>query len=78
MALLLLVIPAAFADGLADVINADSNNVSVIRTSNNAVDATVPVDMGPYGVSITPYGTFAYVVNNDYTSVSVISTSDNT
>ena len=79
LALLLLVIPAAFADGFAYVTNADSNNVSAIRTSDNAVVVTVPVGMGPYGVAITPDGSFAYVTNQTTLgTVSVIRTSDNT
>jgi len=77
LALLLLVIPAAFADGFAYVTNADSNNVSAIRTSDNAVVVTVPVGMGPYGVAITPDGSFAYVPNGSTANVSVIQTADN-
>jgi len=39
---------------LAYVTNAGSDNVSVIRTSDNTVVATVPVGLEPSGVAVTP------------------------
>src|SRR5687768_3701249 len=69
---------AAGAQQFAYVTSINSNTVSVIRTSDNAVVATVPVATGPYGVSITPDGAFAYVTSTGANTVSVIRTSTNT
>ena len=55
-----------------------TNNVSVIRTSDNTVTATVAVGTGPRGLAITPDGAYAYVTNYNTNNVSVIRTSDNT
>jgi YVTN family beta-propeller protein len=63
---------------LAYVTNSASNNVSVIRTSDNTVVATVTVGGAPFGVAVTPDGAFAYVTNDGSNNVSVIRTSDNT
>ena len=60
------------------VANILSNNVSVIRTADNTVTATVAVGGGPHGVAVRPGGAFAYVANHNATTVSVIRTSDNT
>jgi YVTN family beta-propeller protein len=60
------------------VTNAISDNVSVIRTSDNTVVATVAVGDNPLGVAVTPDGAFAYVTNAVSDNVSVIRTSDNT
>jgi YVTN family beta-propeller protein len=66
-------------DGVfAYVTNFTSGNVSVIRTSDNTVVATVAVGNGPNGVAVTPDGAFAYVANFFSNNVSVIRTSDNT
>jgi YVTN family beta-propeller protein len=62
----------------AYVTNEFSNNVSVIRTSDNTVVATVAVGNTPVGVAVTPDGAFAYVTNAGSNNVSVIRTSDNT
>ena len=40
-----------------------TNTVSVIKTANRAVVATIPVGNFPIGVAITPDGTHAYVTN---------------
>ncbi len=58
--------------------NAGSNNVSVIRISDNTVVATVAVGLEPVDVAVTPDGAFAYVANTGSGNVSVIRTSDNT
>jgi len=60
------------------VANTSSNNVSVIRTSDNAVVATIAVGENPRGVGITPTGGRVYVANRSSDNVSVIRTSDNT
>ena len=60
------------------VANGGSNNVSVIRTSDNTVVDTVDVGDAPVGVAVTPDGDFVYVANSLFTNdVSVIQTSDN-
>jgi YVTN family beta-propeller protein len=51
--------------------------VSVIKTSNNTVVATVPVGTAPDRLAITSNGSDAYVANSGSDSVSVISTSTN-
>jgi YVTN family beta-propeller protein len=65
-------------EALAYVTNSGSQNVSVIRTSDNTVVATVAVGIDPGGVAVTPDGAFAYVANEGFRDVSVIRTSDNT
>ncbi len=60
------------------VTNENSNNVSVIRTSDNTVIATVPVGSNPYGIAALPNSNFVYVTNQNSNNVSVIRTSDNT
>ena len=70
----------------AYVTNQLDDTVSVINTANNTVVATIPVEVDPAGVAITPDGTRAYVANtagNDQTNqfdrtVSVIDTVRNT
>jgi YVTN family beta-propeller protein len=59
------------------VANSDSDNVSVIRTSDNTVVATVAVGGRPCGVAALPSGNYVYVANYNSDSVSVIRTSDN-
>src|ERR1700757_4418009 len=41
--------------------NLDSNDVSIIDTSNDTVLATVPVGNSPFGVALKPDGTRVYV-----------------
>ena len=69
------------ADSFAYVANFNSHNVSVINTGTNSVVATVAACSNnpfcsPFGVAITPKGTFAYVTNID--NVAVINTGTNT
>ena len=68
----------AVANYFAYVANNGSDNVSVIRVSDNTVVATVPVGQAPNGVAVTPDGAFAYVTNFRSSNVSVIRTIDNT
>ena len=62
----------------AYVANNSSDNVSVVRTSDNTVVATVAVGSRPQDVAVTPDGAVAYVTNNGSHNVSVLRTSDNT
>jgi len=59
------------------VVNFTTNNVKVIRTSDNTVTATITVGNGPFGVAVTPDGAYVYVANYTTNNVSVIRTSDN-
>jgi YVTN family beta-propeller protein len=59
------------------VANNLNDTVSVIRTSDNSVTATIEVGDGPRGAAITPDGDNVYVTNNLDGTVSVIRTSDN-
>ncbi|HEY4846896.1 MAG TPA: YncE family protein [Methylocella sp.] len=56
--------------------------VSVIATATNTVVATIPVGNVPgnlpWGIAITPNGTYAYVTNRQTNGVSVIATATNT
>ena len=54
------------------------NALSVIRTSDNTVIASVTVDEWPWGVAVSPSGEYVYVSNIADDTVSVISTTDNT
>src|SRR5262249_12119613 len=63
---------------LAYIADLDSNDVSVIDTSNNTVLATVPVGNSPFGVAVERAGTRVYVTNGNDDSVSVIDTFNNT
>ena len=60
------------------VTNGGSNNVSVIRTSDNTVAATIPVGDSPDGIVALPNGNYVYAVNRGGNSISVIKTSNNT
>ena len=40
-----------------------NGTINVIRTSDNTVVATIPGLSGPFGISITPNGKYAYVTN---------------
>jgi YVTN family beta-propeller protein len=62
----------------AYVANTGSDNVSVIRTSDNTVVATIAVGDEPHAIAITPSGGRVYVANRSSDNVSVIRTSDNT
>ncbi len=52
--------------------------MSVINTTSNTVVATVDVGFSPFGVSVSPDGTKAYVVSANGDNVSVINTTSNT
>lgn len=65
--------------------NPNDGTISVIRTSDNTVVATIPGFSGPFSIAITPDGRFAYVTNfgsNNFwpygTTVSVVDLSNNT
>jgi YVTN family beta-propeller protein len=53
------------------------NSVSVIRTSDNSVTATVEVGDWPWGLAVSPEGDYVYVSNIADDTVSVIRTADN-
>jgi 40-residue YVTN family beta-propeller repeat len=59
------------------VANFFDNTVSIIRTSDDQVIATVPVGDAPVGIAITPDGIKAYVANSGSDTVSVINTETN-
>jgi len=59
------------------VANTTSNNVSVIRTSDNTVVATIPVGNNPQDLVVLPNGNYVYITNSSSNNVSVIRTSDN-
>ena len=73
-------IPAA-AQCTAYVPTHKSNSVAVIDTVLDRVVTTIPVQIQPLAVAITPNGAFAYVTNSGWifgsNSVSVISTTSN-
>jgi YVTN family beta-propeller protein len=63
----------------AYVTNSVSNNVSVIDTATNTVEAaTLAVGTNPTAVAVTPDGKHAYVANLGSNSVSVIDAASNT
>jgi YVTN family beta-propeller protein len=67
---------------LRNVLNVNSNTVSVIDTATNTVLAAVPVEGVPEAVAVTPDGKHAYVANaasiDVNGTVSVIDTATNT
>jgi YVTN family beta-propeller protein len=63
--------------GLAYVASDLTNTVSVINLATNAVEKTIPVGDFPWGVAVSPTGSFAYVTNYGSANISVISTSTN-
>jgi YVTN family beta-propeller protein len=69
--------PQGFAQN-AYITNRNSDSVSVIDTASNALTATIPVGVVPYGVAASPNGTKVYVANELSNSVSVIDTATNT
>jgi YVTN family beta-propeller protein len=60
----------------AYVCDENASAVTRIRTSDNAVTATIFVGRNPVGVAISPDGSFAYVANSEDNSVTRIRTSD--
>jgi YVTN family beta-propeller protein len=61
----------------AYVSNSGSNTVSVIRTADDSVLATLAVGPNPAHIAVTPDGSKAYVVNAGGNSVSVINATNN-
>lgn len=68
----------AISTAFAYITNISSNDVSVIDTSTNIVMATIPVDLAPVGVSVSPDGSRVYVANLTSNTLSVINTDTNT
>src|SRR5260370_42277215 len=58
-----LLAPALSRAQNAYVTNEAANTVSVIDTTTNAVIATIPVGLLPFGVAVTPDGSKVYVTN---------------
>ncbi|MBK8921482.1 MAG: gliding motility-associated C-terminal domain-containing protein [Saprospirales bacterium] len=56
----------------------NSNDVSVIDATTNAIIANIPVGNAPSGVAISPDGSRVYVANENGSSVSVIDPATNT
>ena len=65
-------IPVISVGNYVYVANSSSDNVSVIRTSNNTVVATIPVGDYPYSIAALPNGSYVYVTNFISNNVSVI------
>lgn len=63
--------------GFAYIVNADSNDVSVIDLATGTVVATIPVGSNPNSVCVDPNYNEVYVVNNSSNTVSVINTLTN-
>ncbi|MGZ3831922.1 MAG: beta-propeller fold lactonase family protein [Mucilaginibacter sp.] len=61
----------------AYVADAYNGNVLVINTVTNAVVATIPVGLSPFGVAVTPDATKVFVTNFEGNTVSVINTATN-
>ncbi len=64
---LLVLLSGVFSPAYADmayIANWNSNNVSVIDTSNNSVVATLAVGRSPQGIAVNPSGTRVYVTNS--------------
>ena len=70
------------AEERAYVTNWESDNISVIQTSNNTVMEIISTDTGPIGLAFTPDHEHVYVTNYGMATcnnkVTVIQTSDNT
>ena len=52
----------------------NSGNVSIIDTSSNTIEETIPVGQGPFALAFNPENENMYVVNEKTASVSVIET----
>jgi YVTN family beta-propeller protein len=73
----------ANAEPFAYVTNHRDGTVSVLDISTNTIVATIPVEVRPGGVAVSPDGAFVYVANeesltSELGSVSVISAATNT
>ena len=53
--------PASTRAQNAYITNRNSSTVSVLDTTTDAVIATVPVGLGPFGVAVSPDGSKAYI-----------------
>ena len=65
-------------NGMVYVANRDSNSVSVINTTMNAVVTTIPVGSSPNGVAVNPLTNRVYVANYGSDNVTVINGETNT
>ncbi len=63
--------------GFAYIVNAGSNNVSVVDIATSAVVATIAVNQKPNSVAVDPNYNEVYIVNNGSATISVISTLTN-
>ena len=68
----------SYASTYAYISNNGDGTVSVIKTSDHTVSATITVGSEPLGVAVSPDGEYVYVANNGDGTVSVIETSDHT
>ena len=68
----------SYASTYAYISNNGDGTVSVIKTSDHTVSATITVGNEPLGVAVSPDGEYVYVANNGDGTVSVISTVFNT
>src|SRR5712671_688732 len=73
-----LLAPASTRAQNAYITNQSSSTVSVIDTATDTVIATIPVDLTPFGVAVSPDGSKVYVTNISSNTVSVIDTATNT
>ena len=64
--------------GYAYITNNGDGTVSVINTITNLVVATIPLPQQPFGVTVSPTGSFVYISDSPENEVSVISTATNT
>jgi len=66
--------PGAGVSATLYIANSGANTVSVVDTATNTVATTVAVGIGPFGLSLSPDGSRAWVGHNSASSVSVIDT----
>ena len=59
------------------IANSAGKSVSVVRTPDNKVVATIPVSIDPYRLAVSPDGNYVYATNYWTNSVSVIQTASN-
>jgi YVTN family beta-propeller protein len=59
------------------VASSSGNSVCAIRTSDNSIEATIPVGELPVGICALPSGEYIYVANSGDSSISVIRALDN-
>jgi YVTN family beta-propeller protein len=72
-----LLAPASIHAQNAYITNRNSSTVSVIDTTTDAVIATIPVGLGPFGVAVSSDGK-VYITTPPSNTVSVIDTATNT